>query len=427
MKRILNFLCVIFFYACLASNIVKSEASPVDTVTIQLKWFHQFQFAGYYAALEKGFYAEEGLDVVLKERNPQGNQTFPLLNGDAEYGISDTSLLLYRIQGEPVVLLQQIFQHSPVVLITKKESGIVSPYEMVGKKVMFAIKGGGKEAVATTLLMDTLGDLSRIQKVEHSFDFNDLVTDKVDVISAYLTAQPLWFKKKGVEINIIDPRNYGIDFYGDNLFTTEQEIRNHPGRVEKIIRATRRGWKYAIENQDEIIDLILEKYNPKLDRDQLQFEADQTIPLLLADIIPVGTINPRRYQRLSETYTRLGIIEEAKVPEGFIYKGSFHKPTISLTEKEKTWLRAHPNIKFGFPKGFEPLLIKEKEGGVSGILADFLADLNDRLGTQFTAEIDPVSEILKKIDQKELSGILIMIPAAADEYGLLKTKATFPV
>ena len=93
---------------------LSGQAAELEKVRIQLKWFHQFQFAGYYAALEKGFYAEEGLDVELIERDPASDNIDDVISGRAEYGVADAGLLLSRLKGKPVVLLAQIFQHSPL-------------------------------------------------------------------------------------------------------------------------------------------------------------------------------------------------------------------------------------------------------------------------------------------------------------------------
>ena len=139
----------------------RSAAPARETVTIQLKWKHQFQFAGYYAAIAKGLYAAEGLQVILKERQEAKNAVESVLDGEAEYGVDDVSLLFFRLEGKPVVLLAQIFQHSPMVLLAKRESGIVSPYEMVGKRVMMNF-GQKHEAHLTAMLVETLGSRSRL-------------------------------------------------------------------------------------------------------------------------------------------------------------------------------------------------------------------------------------------------------------------------
>ncbi len=131
-----------------------------EKVTIQLKWFHQFQFAGYYAAIEKGFYADEGLQVELRERDLSSSHITDVLEGDAQYGVADAGLLLSRLQGNPVVLLAQIFQHSPLAFVTLKESNINTPYELAGKRVMLDTKGYSNAPISA-MLLDTLGSLNR--------------------------------------------------------------------------------------------------------------------------------------------------------------------------------------------------------------------------------------------------------------------------
>ncbi|MDA3908759.1 MAG: ABC transporter substrate-binding protein, partial [Sulfurimonas sp.] len=108
-----------------------------EKVVLQLNWLHQFQFAGYYVAKEKGFYEELGLDVEIRERDRTKNNIQQVINGEAEYGISDSVLLLYKAKKEPIIIVTPIFQHSPGVILTLKSSGIDSPYKLENKKLMF--------------------------------------------------------------------------------------------------------------------------------------------------------------------------------------------------------------------------------------------------------------------------------------------------
>ena len=106
---------ILFYFIWATTHIHAAE--KVEPVAIQLKWLHKFQFAGYYAALEKGFYSEEGLNVLIKERNRNKGNIQSVLDGDAQYGVADAGLLLERMKGNPVVLLKQILQHSPLFLL----------------------------------------------------------------------------------------------------------------------------------------------------------------------------------------------------------------------------------------------------------------------------------------------------------------------
>jgi ABC-type nitrate/sulfonate/bicarbonate transport system substrate-binding protein len=146
----------------LISTVPVLAAQPhLEPVTIQLRWFHQFQFAGYYAAIEKGFYTDEGLQVSLREFEPGKDRIAPVLEGKAQYGVGDPSLLKLRMQGKPVVVLAQIFQHSPSVLIARRESGIFSADELVGKRVMLPLEDIGSAAIQA-MILQAVGDLHRI-------------------------------------------------------------------------------------------------------------------------------------------------------------------------------------------------------------------------------------------------------------------------
>ncbi len=339
MLNIVRILPVLLLWAAVAYisffnvDVVCAQKSALGPVTIQLRWFHQFQFAGYYAAIEKGFYAEEGLQVSLREFEPGKDRIAPILEGKAQYGVGGPSLLKIRTEGHPVVVLAQIFQHSPGVLVTLKESGIFSPYELVDKKMMLPLDDIGNAPIQAMILA-TLGDMNRITVVPHTYDNLDLINGKVEAMSAYLSNEPFRLNQQGMAINIIDPHSYGIDFYGDNLFTTEKEIKVHPERVKKMIRATLKGWEYAFEHRDEIIDLILTKYNPDLDRDQLRYEAKVIDQMIVPDLIAIGDINPKRYERIAEIYHRLGISTASTVPDGFIYTAR-PEPAVSLTDEEQ--------------------------------------------------------------------------------------------
>lgn len=113
-----------------------ADAASQEEVALQLKWCHGFQFAGYYAAQEKGYYREEGLDVAISEASPSHLALDAVLSGDAEYGVWDGALLNERLSGKPVVVLAVIFQHSPYIVLSRKDAGISVPSDLIGRRVM---------------------------------------------------------------------------------------------------------------------------------------------------------------------------------------------------------------------------------------------------------------------------------------------------
>ncbi len=113
-----------------------SIASALEPVTLQLKWLHAFQFAGYYAALEKEYYREAGFEVTIREATPGGDPHKAVIAGEAEFGVSDSGLLLHWHAGEPVVALGVVFQHSAIALVALKEGNSQSVHSLAGKRLM---------------------------------------------------------------------------------------------------------------------------------------------------------------------------------------------------------------------------------------------------------------------------------------------------
>lgn len=104
--------------------VIADNGGDLQTVRVQLKWKHQFQFAGFYAAIEQGYYRNAGLDVQLSELTPNINPVDPLIAGRTQFAVADTGALIYRSNGVPLIALANIFQHSPSILMALESSGI---------------------------------------------------------------------------------------------------------------------------------------------------------------------------------------------------------------------------------------------------------------------------------------------------------------
>ncbi|MCF7970719.1 MAG: ABC transporter substrate-binding protein [Methylococcaceae bacterium] len=299
-----------FFWLIFNSSFVFSapqeSALVLEKVSLQLKWLHQFQFAGYYAAKEQGYYAAEGLDVDIFERSADKDVVQQVVSGERDFAVGDPGILSYYVRGEPIVALAAIFQHNPLVFVSKQSSGIISPYEMKGKRIMFDAVGAG-DSLLRAVLADARLTEKNYTTVKHNFSNDDFIENKVDVMSAYLSDQVFNFQQKKIKINIINPQNYGIDFYGDMLFTSQHELLQHPGRAERFRRATLKGWQYALDHPEEIIQLIHKKYHSKLSLAHLRFEAEVTRKLILPDVIPLGQIDIGRLRKVAEVYAQLNI------------------------------------------------------------------------------------------------------------------------
>jgi PAS domain S-box-containing protein len=292
-------------------------AWALEPVTLQLKWKHAFQFAGYYAAVEQGFYREAGLDVTLREAAPGLNPVDEVVKGHAQFGTGSSSLLLEYQSGRPVVALAAIFQHSPLVLIAPAGRGIDSIHDLLGRRIM--LEPQSDELLAYLQREGVPAD--RLLKVPHSHSTQELVNGEVDAISAYSSYEPFFLRKEKFAYQIFSPRAAGIDFYGDNLFTSVEQIRDHPERVKAFRAASLKGWEYAMENPDAIIELIVSKYAPSTERDLLRFEAEAMQRLIQPNLVNIGYMHLGRWQHIADTYAGFGMVPADPPPlEAFLYQ-----------------------------------------------------------------------------------------------------------
>lgn len=299
-----------------ATTQLRPGKSRVETVTLQLKWRHQFQFAGYYAAIDRGYYREAGLEVRLIESAPGIFPVDEVLAGRADYGVSNSDLLLRRNEGKPVVALAAIFQHSPLVLIALRRGGLLDLPDLYGKPIMME----PQTAELLAYLKDEGLDLAKLQLIPHTYKNAKLLNGEIGAISAYSTDEPYALRQAGVDFQLFTPRTGGIDFYGDVLFTTEAEIAAHPDRVRAFREATLRGWDYAMAHPQEIVELILKKYSQRLSREHLRYEAQQTALLMHPGLIESGHMNPGRWRHIADTYAQLGMLPADFPLDDFLYR-----------------------------------------------------------------------------------------------------------
>ena len=297
------------------------DAAPLVPIRIQLKWFHQFQFAGYYAADAKGFYKDEGFAVTIVEGGPDRPPIPTVLAGGAHFGVSDAEVLLARMQGNPVVACAAIFQHSPYVILSRKDRGIRTPADLVGKRVMLADDQGAAQVKAMLTREGIATGL--VHFVEHSWNLDDLVEGRVDAVSAYSMVEPQALRDRGVEPSVLAMSNYGVDFYGDTLFTTRDFAADHPDEVAAFVRASRRGWEYALDHPSEVVDWIVRMpgvTQRRLTRQLLLAQAEGMRVYILPDVVEIGHMNPGRWRAIAEVFADHGMAPATGSLDDFVFQ-----------------------------------------------------------------------------------------------------------
>ena len=285
------------------------EKKPSDQVTVQLKWIHQAQFAGLYIADKKGFYAKENIDVTLLPANPETNSDIitNLVAGDNQFAITSGDKLIQACsEGEPVVAIAAIFQKNPYVYLSLKESGIQRPSDLVGKKIMVPPDA---ELLHIALMRKLDIDPNSIEVIPYEQGVVPLTTGQVDAYMVYRTATGLAFDETGCEFNIMWLEDYGIHGYADTIITTKQLVQQDPELVERFLRATLKGWCYAIENPDEAVDVTLQ-YDYTLNRElQARMMTIQT-PIIHTGRNNIGWMEENIWQGMCDTLLGADILTQ---------------------------------------------------------------------------------------------------------------------
>lgn len=289
------------------------RAHPVP-ISLQLNWKHQFQFAGYYAAIEQGYFRDAGFEVSLKELQQGVEPVDSVLSGGADFGVGASELVLRYAKGAPIAMVAAVMQHSPLVLLARGDT-VQTVHDLAGRKVELV----PHETELYAYLRREGLSRARIQEVPSTFSVDSLISGRADAISAYSTDEPYALQQARFRYAIFSPRASGIDFYGDCLFTTAKLAQKSPQRVAAFRAAALRGWQYAMDNPEEIADLILAKYSQRHTRDHLLFEAAEIRRLMQPQLIELGHLNPGRWQHIASVYTEVGLLPEEYDLRGFIF------------------------------------------------------------------------------------------------------------
>ncbi len=372
----------------------------LQKVTLQLDWKYQFEFAGFIAAKEKGFYKDAGLDVELREYQDGTDIVSDVLSQKATYGVYNSSIVVEEGRIKPIVLLATYFQRSPLIFVAQK--GIKHPVDMFGKTIM-----GTKDELkysSLALLLDHFSISSKNARFQdHTFHTKDFLEGKVDVMSAFRSNQLYTLDQSGLPYEIIDPAEYGFVMSAVNLFTSQKEALDHTEQTQKFIDASNKGWEYALTHPDEIITLLLRKYHVEKSRDALLYEAKVTKKLMMTDFYPIGQANEELSVRSFKQLEQAGSLLPGQKLGRFMFKDvvSSSSNAISLTSKEKEYLLEKKKIVICVDPEWYPFEAI-REGKHIGIAADVMKNFEHKLGIPFELRLtNSWGESIEKAKKRE--------------------------
>ena len=274
-----------------------------EDISIHLKWYHKYQFAGYYAAQQQGYFQDEDLTVRLIEGGPNTNHLHQLINGSSQYAVLGSEALGSLALGSPIIIVASIFQHAPEMLMTLRSNQVESIQDLRGKSLMLA-NGEIAGQIPAMLLKNNLTSKDYL-RANYDGDVTRLANGAVFAMYGYISNEPFLLQEMGYEVDYFRPQDYGINFYGDNLATSQSELDNNPSRVAAIRRAVIRGWSYALNHPKEIIHYLLSlpTKNPQpYTLKHQQYEAQATFDLIDINDVPIGTSSPDRWAAMLDVF-----------------------------------------------------------------------------------------------------------------------------
>ncbi|MEA1900491.1 MAG: ABC transporter substrate-binding protein [Thermodesulfobacteriota bacterium] len=300
----------------------KEQVKTLDKVSIRLQWIHQAQFAGIYTAKEEGFYEENGIDLTINSGGMDFNAIKLVATGNDTFGIWNADqIIISRTKGIPIRAIAVVYQKSQTVFMVKKESGIKTPHDFIGQTVGMYY-GWDSETYYKAMLKKLGIDRKRIREVPVQYDLARFFEDEVDVWPAYVINQPILAEERGFPVSLIYPADYGVVGYSDTIFTRESLINENPDLVLRFLKATLKGWEYALTHQEEAIDYTL-KYAKDAKREHQKKMLEVSVPFIKPPQQPrVGWMDKNVWDNLQSFLLDEGIIK-TRVPDKDIYRMKF--------------------------------------------------------------------------------------------------------
>jgi len=260
-----------------SSAAASSEAAPSESATecaeltpasLQLQWFAQAQFAGYYAAKDLGFYEEQCLDVTILEGGVDIVPQTVLAQGGSDFAISWVpKALSSREQGAGIVDVAQVFQRSGTLQVSWADSGITSPADFKGKKI--GNWGFGNEyEIFAALAKEGLDPAKDVELVQQQFDMLALLNREIDAAEAMTYNEYAQLLEavnpdtgelyKPEDFNVINYSDYGVGMLQDAIWASEERLADaaYQDLTQRFVTASLKGWIHCRDNAEECAQIV---------------------------------------------------------------------------------------------------------------------------------------------------------------------------
>jgi NitT/TauT family transport system substrate-binding protein len=314
-----------------SGDTTSEETTPsgeLTSVTLQSKWVVQAQFAGYYAAVDQGFYEDEGLEVTIRAGGPDIVPEQVVLGGQAEFGINWLdSLLATRDKGQNIVNIAQVFARSGMTEVTWADSGLDSIADLRGKKVGVWL-GGNEHKLFAALTKNDIDPQQDADIVAQPFDMNLFLNREVDAAAAMTyneLAQVLETENPETgelyqldELNVFRMSEEGTGALEDGIFVREDWIEDPANQdiAKRFLKASFRGWIFCRDNPDDCVDIVLEN-GPTLGEGHQRWMMNEINDLIWPNELGIGVMDPESFEITNQIATDYDIIKQPATSDAY--------------------------------------------------------------------------------------------------------------
>lgn len=314
---IILIIAVIAFFMIFNSK----SKNKLEKTSLRLKWVCQAQFAGYYSALKEGYYKDVGLSVTIDPAGPNISPIQSVTSGVNEFGIAGAEQIITAIDNKvPIVAIAVIYRETPEALVSKKELNIKAPKDLEGKTVGVVYEND--ENLYRLFLKKNNVDENSIKEVPAITGISQVMTDQVDAKMAYEMNDAILLELEGEKVNLLRFRDYGVKVYADTIFTTKEMVEKHPDKVKKFLKASLKGWNYAIENPEKSVSQLIE-INPTLKYEHQLGYLKGSIPLIMTDE-KIGVSDSKIWENMIDNLYENKMIKK-KIKASEVYTNEFLK------------------------------------------------------------------------------------------------------
>ena len=257
-EELMKFFTVLLFIFLVSCGQKKEAAdNSLTKVQLQLNWMPEAEHGGYYEAFLKGFYQEEGLDLEIISGGPGVKVETEVAIGRVEFGIANADkILMVRDKGMKLKALMSPFEKSPRCLIFHKELGVKSFKDLTKAKVMSV----NNTKPYYHWLMYKFPSLTKVDAIPYNKAI--FLANKESIIQGYINSEPLIFKGKGLDVDVLKLSDTGFNPYASVLICSESFSNEKADLVAKVKRASIKGWKSYLKDATAT-NMYIEKINPQ--------------------------------------------------------------------------------------------------------------------------------------------------------------------